>query len=183
MSEFIKLYKKIRKGDKQAFEVLFKELYKPLCAYAFNYIKQREDVEEVVQDVFFKIWMKRKDIYITTDLKSYLYKSVKNRCLVFIQHQKVKMQYAKYISDDWVNERYDVEEYVNAQELESAIGYTLNGLPDRMRQIFIMSRYENLKYQEIAWKLSVSVKTVEANISKALKIFRKNLGEFVKVST
>jgi len=181
MEDYNKVFKKIRKGDKDAFEKLFRNMYPALCGYANSMINYLLDAEEIVQDVFFNIWIKRKDIKIHTDIRSYIYTSIRNKCLVYLQHQKVKAQYVKFMKQNQNELSFDTESVMEKQEMEKIIDATLNSFPDNMRNIFVLSRYEGLKYQEIAKKLSISVKTVEANISKALKVFRRNLGEYVKI--
>jgi len=175
------IFKKIKRDDKEAFEILFKNLYSELCIFAIKYVKNLELAEEFVQDVFFKLWMNRKHINIKQNIKSYIYTSVKNKCLIYIQHQKVKTEYAKLIFNNTSGNSYNTDERIESNELEEIIEKTLDSFPDRMKNIFILSRYEGLKYQEIANKLSISVKTVEANISKALKIFKRKLGDYLNL--
>ena len=175
------IFNLIKKGDKKAFENLFRSLYSKLCAYAYRYINDIENVEDIVQDVFFTTWMKRKEIQIKQNIDSYLYTAVRNKCLMFIQHQKIRNQYYSstlYVANNSNKVNHDLVEY---KELSCIVDKTLDSFPERMREIFILSRYEGLKYNEIAQQLSLSVKTVEANITKALKIFRKQLGNYMDI--
>ena len=176
------IFKKIQRGDKKAFEYLFKSLYEELVCYAYKFMKDKDMSEEIVQDVFFKIWMKKNEIVISQNIKSYIYSALKNRCLVIIRHHKVRNEYSRYQKSKGQTFVNDVENKLESNEIENIIEKTLNSLPARMRKIFILNRYEGMKYKEIAEHLSISIKTVEANVSKALKVFRENLSEYVHSS-
>ncbi len=162
------------------FEILFKEHYTKLCLFALKYTKNEKDAEEVVQDVFYKIWEKRSVINIKTSIKSYLYISVRNKCLQNINHKKIVRIHQNYIENQG-NPRTD-SPYENLiyEESIDIFNEALNTLPDRCIEIFKLSRFEGLRYKEIAKELAVSIKTVEANISKALKTFRNYFPEYAK---
>lgn len=177
------LFEKIKKGDKKSFEVLFRDLYPALCAFARKLLNDMDSAEEVVQDVFFTIWKKRQEINVEHDLVSYIYTSVRNRCLAYLKRIKIRAEYAKYVLSEYEMEQFTVEDELRLQELEALVEKTLKALPLRTRKIFELSRFDGLKYQEIAVQLSISVKTVEVNISKALKVFRKNLKEYIPIKT
>ncbi len=162
----------------KSFERLFKKHYVQLCLYAVKYIKNEKLAEEIVQDVFYKIWEKRSFININVSLKSYLFTAVRNKCLQQINHQKVINTYNKYIENsDEKNIEGPYENLIYKETLE-IFNEALETLPKRCSEIFKLSRFEGLKYSEIANNLSVSVKTVEANISKALKTFRIYFPEY-----
>ncbi len=173
---------KIVKGDLNAFEKLFKNYYEDLCLFAYKYLKDLDLSEQIVQDVFYTFWKNRKTIAIHTSVKSYLYTATKNQCLKEIRSKKYEEQYVsqeKSIPGQYVNTPVDE---LNAKELNNLIELTLKTLPEKTRQIFTMSRYQGLKYTEIAEKLSISIKTVEARMGKALKAFRKNLTDYQQAS-
>ncbi len=172
--------RKISKGDIQLFEVLFKKYYKMLCEFGMKYLKDIDDVEEVVQDVFYQIWKNRHQLKINTSIKSYLFTAVKNNCLQKIRVQKLDIKYEKYYKTHYVNESISPADEMNAKELNAVINKALNTLPEKSRIIFKMSRYDGLKYHEIAKKLSISIKTVEANMGKALKHFRSYLKDYAE---
>lgn len=168
-------FKKIQGGNIKEFERLFRDLYEPLCRFANAFLHDSDKSEELVQDVFYRLWKEREKRKITTSIKSYLYAVTKNECLQLIQHLKVEERYKNYISL-MRNEYYaDPAKQLEYKEMNKRVEETLNSLPERCRQIFELNRYEGLKYKEIAKKLNISPKTVEANISKALKAFRINL--------
>ncbi len=174
---------KIKKGNIKAFEQLFRDLYVPLCAYANKFIDDKDKSEELVQETFYNLWKNRENLNIRISLKSYLYKSVQNSCLLTIQHEKVKEKYRLHVLNTGNTEGGKApDKLLEEKELDKNIQETMNKLPERCREIFYLNRYEGLKYREIAEKLSISQKTVEANISKALKLLRKNIGNKYGIS-
>jgi RNA polymerase sigma-70 factor (ECF subfamily) len=168
--------------DLRSFEVLFRQYYQMLCAYAFRFVNDTDTAEEIVQDLFYKLWEKRSELQINTSVKSYLFSAVHNRSLKHIEHRNVELKYRNYYlthESEIDNEPQDAH---NVVELQGIIDATLKSLPERCSRIFRLNRFEGLKYHEIAQKLSISVKTVEANMGKALKILRKNLKNYVEVA-
>lgn len=171
------ILRKIRKGDLNAFEELFHSNYPGMCSYSESLVKREDVAEEIVQDVFLNIWKNRENLKIVTSIHSYLYRSVFNNSMMYLR----KMQRETRLDIRWAEDTRtgaDPGEEMNARELDALIIYTLEGLPERTREIFSMSRYEGMKYSEIAGKLSISVKTVEANMGKALKALRDSVEEF-----
>ena len=167
----------IKNGEIKVFEALFRSLYPALCGYALKILKDADQAEEMVQEVFYVYWKRRADIIINTSLKSYLYKAVYNKCLHCIEHQNVVNKYVQHY--EYTEAGYSSpDNALQTGELYTAYKRTLNQLPERCRTIFQMSRNYGLKYHEIAEKLSISIKTVEANMGKALKAFRHSLAEY-----
>ena len=152
-----------------------------LCHFAIKYVKNLEQSEEVVQDTFYNIWKNKENLNIITSLKSYLYTAVRNNCLQVLRTRSLDIKYENYYKSHYVNESISPSDELNAKELSKVINKALNSLPERCREIFKMSRYEGLKYHEIAEKLSISIKTVEANMGKALKHFRAQLKDYAEV--
>jgi RNA polymerase sigma-70 factor (ECF subfamily) len=171
------IIRRIRKGDVHQFESLFRSSYVSLVRYAKTLIKDYDSAEEIVQDLFFRLWNDKEKIRIVTSLNGYLFRAVHNRCLHLIEHNKVIEKHAKEISYSKNENTENPSEMVQYNELQSAIVRVLERLPERCGRIFCMNRFEGLKYSEIAEKLSVSVKTVEADMGKALKEFRKAIKE------
>lgn len=168
--------------DLQSFEVLFRQYYQMLCSYAIRFVDDGDTAEEIVQDLFYRLWEKRAELQINTSVKSYLFSAVHNRCLKFIEHRNVELKYRNYYlkhESEIDSEPHDAH---SVHELQGIIDNTLNSLPERCGRIFRLNRFEGLKYHEIAQKLSISVKTVEANMGKALKLLRKNLKNYVEVA-
>jgi len=176
-----KILSRIKTGDIKQFEILFKEYYEMLCHFAQKYVKNVEQAEGVVQDTFYNIWKNKEKLNITTSLKAYLFTAVRNNCLQVLRTRSLDIKYENYYKSHYVNESISPAEELDAKELSKVINKALNSLPERCRQIFKMSRYEGLKYHEIADKLSISIKTVEANMGKALKHFRAHLKDYAEV--
>jgi RNA polymerase sigma-70 factor (ECF subfamily) len=177
-----KVLTRIKEGDIKQYELIFREYYERLCHFAMKYVKNNEQSEGVVQDTFYNIWKNHKTINITTSLKSYLYTAVRNNCLQELRTRSLDIKYENYYKSHYMNESISPVDELNAKELSGVINKALNSLPERCREIFKMSRYEGLKYHEIADKLSISIKTVEANMGKALKQFRIYLKDFAEVA-
>ena len=168
---------RIRQGDVGQFESLFRSSYVSLVKYAKTLIKDHDNAEEIVQELFFKLWKDREKIKIESSLNGYLFRSVHNSCLHYIEHHRVVERHAEEMSIRQTDSGENPSDILNYKELQARIARILEKLPERCGMIFYMSRFEGLKYTEIAEKLSVSVKTVESNMGRALKEFRKVLAE------
>lgn len=168
--------------DLPSFEAMFRQYYQMLCAYAYRFVNDADTAEEIVQELFYKLWEKKSELQINSSLKSYLYSAVHNRCLKFIEHRNVESRYRSYYLSHESEIDNEPQHSSNARELQGIIDSTLDSLPERCSRIFRLNRFEGLKYHEIAAKLSISVKTVEANMGRALKILRKNLKEYVEIA-
>jgi RNA polymerase sigma-70 factor (ECF subfamily) len=177
MNSDSEIIRRIREGDKQEFEKLFRSSYVSLVRYAKRILKDHDTAEEIVQDLFFRLWQDRGTLTIESSLNGYLFRSVHNKSLHFIEHQKVVDRHAGEIAASADETSEPVTEAIYYSELQSKVARVLERLPEKCSVIFRMSRFEGLKYNEIAEKLSVSLKTVEANMGKALKEFRKALAE------
>lgn len=158
------------------FERAFKEHFKALHAYAFTIIRDEENAEEIVQNVFFKLWEKKDQIDEITSLRAYLYRATYNDSLNFLKHNKVRAAYETYAKATG-SDRNDAVDTLSTKELQAKIDKALNELPEQCRTIFQMSRFEELKYREIAEQLNLSVKTVENQMGKALKVLREKLAD------
>ncbi|HWB25878.1 MAG TPA: RNA polymerase sigma-70 factor [Chitinophagaceae bacterium] len=165
--------------DEHTFEQVFKTYYKNLFVYAVTILQNQDTAEEIVQNVFFKLWEKKTPLPAGTQLKPYLYRAVHNESLNHIKHEKVKSRYKLYA----VKREQDVAQpasgKVAAAELEKEIRDALNELPEQCRTVFQLSRFQQLKYRQIAEELGISVKTVENQMGKALKFLRLRLAEFL----
>ena len=173
------MYLALKEGKENAFEMIFKTFYKPLCSYAHSFLSDRDEAEEVVQATFISVWEKKSIIEIQTSLKAYLYRMVRNSCLNVIKHEKVKQQHAAYEMAGGEPTHEAVAQAVLSSELEIKIYEAMKVLPEQCRIVFQLSRLEELKYAEIAEQLSISIKTVENHMGKALKIMRGQLKEYL----
>lgn len=165
----------IRRGDIGQFELLFRSSYTSLVNYAITILKDKDTAEEIVQDLFYKIWRDRKKINIMSSLNGYLFRAVYNKSMHYLEHQKVVRKHASEAKKELVINTEDPIEILKYKELHEKIAIIIGKLPERCGRIFCMSRFEGLKYAEIAEELSISIKTVEANMGKALKVFRNEL--------
>jgi len=171
------IIRRIRLGDLKQFESLFRSSYVSLVKYAKSIVRDHDTAEEIVQDLFYRIWDNRERLSIGTSLNGYLFRAVHNKCLHMLEHKKVKEKHEREIIQSRISDSTVTPDPVGYNELQEAISRVLERLPDRCGRIFCMNRFEGLKYNEIADKLAVSVKTVEADMGKALKEFRKALKE------
>ncbi|GAA4395784.1 RNA polymerase sigma-70 factor [Nibrella viscosa] len=171
----------IQQGNERVYEAVFRQHYKPLCQYGYSFLKDWDDTEEVVQSVFLTIWEKREGLEITSSLKSYLYRAVHNRCLNRIKHLAVQTEYQQHVSTD-IGQAFEAPvQSLLAGELSERLQAAIQRLPEQCRLVFTMSRFDELKYQEIADQLGISSKTVENQIGKALRILRTELSEYLAI--
>lgn len=172
---------KIRQGDRSAFSLVFVSYYTDLVMFAFTIVKTKDASEEIVQEVFVRLWDNRETIEIRSSLKSFLLKSVQNKCIDWLRHQKIKDRYAeKRLQDNTLYEN-ETESYLMYSELEQSIEKALMSMPEKISQTYSMNRFDGLTYREIADRLDVSVRTVEVRVSKALDFLREKLKDFFPV--
>jgi RNA polymerase sigma-70 factor (ECF subfamily) len=161
--------------DISGFESLFQVNYQPLCAAAYRIVQDKDIAEDIVQDVFIKVWQKRESLDISISVKAYLFKSTINQSLNHIKKvsnmNEREAQYTSEYNDD-VN---STEQIIALKETRQRIDAAIKALPQACRTVFILSRYEHLSYKEIASELDISIKTVENQMVKALKYLRKCL--------
>lgn len=171
----------LEKEDVLTFEQAFKTHFKGLHAYACTILKDEIMAEEMVQNVFCKLWEKSGDIKIKQTVSGYLYRAVYHESINYLRHQKVKATHQAHTQYQMSNNRDtgNTSGKVTMRELEEKLDKALRALPEKCRTVFQLSRFEELKYQEIADKLDISVKTVENQMGKALKLLRLNLVDFL----
>ncbi|SFH01180.1 RNA polymerase sigma-70 factor [Pedobacter insulae] len=165
--------------DDADFESLFRLHYKALLAYATVIVKDEDDAEEIVQQLFLKFWERRAQLSVQTSLKAYLYKCVYHDSLNYLKHQKVKTKYQDFTHHGMDSAYHTAADRLELTELQQQINLALNDLPEQCRTIFQMSRFEELKYREIAEELGLSTKTIENQMGKALRIMRIKLADFL----
>lgn len=174
LNDFL-ILNKIKKGDIKAFEKVFKLYYSPLCRYATSLTGRMDAAEEIVQELFYVFWKEKENLQLRHTLKSYLYASVRNRSLLYLEHQEVRNRYRENVLSEEPKGPVSPQEQLEYEELQKVVDQTIRRLPDRRQQIFRMHRFQGMKYAEIASTLSVSVKTVEAEMNKALKTLREEV--------
>ena len=161
------------------FEDVFRANYRDLCSYAVYYLKDKDEAEEAVQDVFVSLWEKREQLQITTSIRSYLFRSVYNYSMNKLKHEKVKRAYEAHHEHTAERAHNPVTGRIFGKELEKRIAQAIETLPEKCREIFMLNRFQHLKYAEIAEHLDLSVKTVENQMGKALKVLREELKEYL----
>lgn len=178
---FDHLFRKVAfQDDEQAFKELFLEFYPALCVFAMRYITQEETARDIVQDVFFKIWKERKNMDINSSFRNFLITSVRNGCTDYLRKQELENRYReKSILSDIYTSPEEPEEVYTLKELETAIGEALEKLPPNVREAFVMNRFGGMTYVAIAEKMAVSPKTIESYISRALKVLRIELRDYL----
>jgi RNA polymerase sigma-19 factor, ECF subfamily len=169
----------LSKRDEAAFEQVFKTYYRNLHAYAFTMLKDEAEAEEMVQQVFFKLWERSDHLSFSGSIAAYLYRAVHNESLNFLKHQKVKTSHQMHVAYSMKNKSEQAQPKMLKNELENKLREALNELPEQCRTVFQLSRFEDMKYKEIADKLEISVKTVENHMGKALKLLRIKLVDFL----
>lgn len=173
---------KIKEGDIKAFEEIFRRYYSPLCWYAAGITGTMESAEEIVEELFYVLWKNRAELQVLQSVKSYLYRSVRNEAVQYCEHQEVKERYrASVLKRDEPGYSSDPHCQMEYKELQALVQQILGKLPRRRRQIFEMHREKGMKYAEIATELSLSVKTVEAEMTKALRALRNEIDNYIRI--
>ena len=171
--------KGLKEGDRFVFEQIFRSYYPILCNYARGYTSDKSTAEEIVQDFFCKLWDKHDAIQINTGFSSYMRKSVINHCLNHARKLETERKFVDF--GDNLEEIHGTTDHESNNELSQLVSKALLELPERRREIFELSRFEGLKYQEIAEKLNISIKTVETQMTRSLEFMRKYLKDFITV--
>ncbi len=175
------IQKRVKDGDIREFERLFAKYYGPLCRYADKILNDMDTAEDLVQEFFYHFWKNRESFTPRLSLNGYLYRSVRNNALHHLEHLAVRKRYEEHVHGEFQNRApAPVQTDVELNDLGYLIDATLKKMPERCCRIFRMNRFEGMKYHEIAAALRISVKTVEADMGKALQMFRKSLKEYTR---
>lgn len=161
-----------------AFEKIFKEYYQDLCRYSLRFVKQEEVAEELVQDVFIKLWRKEQQLEIYSSLKAYLYTAVRNSSMNYLKSQFARQRFEEHSPAHHQLQTNSTQESMDYQELSLLVSEAVEGLPEQCRTIFEMSRSGGFSYTEIARELKISPKTVENQIGIALKKLKIHLHKY-----
>ncbi len=164
-------------GDEATFENVYKHFLRPLHVYAMAMLKDEDAAKGMVQNVFLKLWERREKLSFSGSIQAYLYGAVYNECLNNIRHQKVKVIHQQHVM--YTTKDNDAGMGIELLDLKEKLQQALNELPEKCRTVFQLSRFEELKYQEIADQLGISIKTVEAQMGKALRILRVKLVDYL----
>ncbi len=176
------LIKELKKGNKNAFEVVFKEYYSPLCVFVKKYCNDDNMAEEIVSRFFYNFYNKRKSLNINSSLRSYMFRSVKNTAINYIR-DRAKFQFEDVQGDNKID--FSITEsgldMLISKELQTKINNAVDNLPEQCKVVFVKSRFEGKKYKEIAKELNISVNTVETQMSRALRKLRVELKDYIQV--
>lgn len=173
------LIDRVKDSDQTAFKLLFLFYYPGLVLYSRQFTADQSDAEEIVQDFFVRFWQKRQQLIPTDSLKNYFFSSVKNSSLNFLKHKKIEERYIKEMSElSGHHLIYEPDLYIGS-ELQDKIKNGIESLPEKCREIFIMSRIRGVKNETIATELNISKRTVETQITKALKVLRVALKDYI----
>jgi RNA polymerase sigma-70 factor, ECF subfamily len=175
----------IKEGNIAAFEKLFKENYPHLCCYAEDFLREKEAAEEVVSEFFLKLWENKKLLDIRQTLTGYLYASIRNNCIKYLEHLKVSQKYSEYAAFTLQNidllhpdMSYPLAGLIS-KEVITEVEEAIESLPPQCGIIFKLSRFEELSYEEIAIHLHISVNTVRTQMSRALQKLRESLKDYL----
>lgn len=161
-------------NDEKAFELLFKSHYTELSFFANKFVNDLQVSEEIVSDTFTSLWEQREQLEIKTSTRAYLYRTVQNRCLNYLKHKKIESEYVNYLAKNNMLSEVPAANrnpYIE-KELQELVFKAIEDLPDKCREVFKMSRFEQLKNKEIAEHLNISPKTVERHMTIALEKMR-----------
>lgn len=165
-------------GDRESFNKIFRRFYAPLVRFCCRFVTDEDVAAEIVQDLFVKLWMNREKLSINTSFESYLLRAVRNGAITYINKERSHAEtHLKVYSEQ--TESVDPSEELQSKNLESTYQEVLATMPEKRREVFLASRFDGLKYAEIAEKLGISVKTVEAHMSAAIKQLREGLRDFI----
>ncbi|MEI7423883.1 MAG: RNA polymerase sigma-70 factor [Prolixibacteraceae bacterium] len=171
---------------KDGFRHIFQQFYQPLYHLSSHYLEDPDEAKEVVQNAFVKLWEVRQNLNEDSNIRNYLFTLVKNNCLNLLKRKQLLLKHHEKLK--WMEMHYQYQslsrmgdDYLEFNELKEKIDQAIKNLPEHCRVVFEMSRFEELKNREIAEKLGVTQKTVEAHLTRALKILRNELKDYLPV--
>jgi RNA polymerase sigma-70 factor (ECF subfamily) len=172
------LLDRLRRGDRDAFDAIFRAHYPALVGVAERVLGERAVAEEAAQDVMVELWRRRETLSVDESLRAYLFRSVRNRALNHLRHERVKQRAAPFAAGESVTHA-EATARLEEEEIGAALRAAVDALPERCREVFELSRGHGLRYAEIAGVLGISVKTVEAQMGKALRVLRERLAPWL----
>jgi RNA polymerase sigma-70 factor (ECF subfamily) len=172
------LLARLRRGDEDAFDAIFRAHYPPLVGVAEGMLRSRAVAEEVVQDVMLELWRRREGLPVEESLRAYLFRATRNRALNSLRHSRVERRGEPHAAGPTAEPARAPATLVE-EEIDTALREAVGSLPERCRDVFELSRVHGLRYAEIASTLGISVKTVEAQMGKALRILRERLAAWL----
>jgi len=171
----------IKENDQVAYTEIFLRYSKLLVAHAYRLLGDQDEANDVVQDVFLKLWQNRENLVLNTSLSSYLYIAIRNRVFNHISHQKIVAKYADSILNFMEAGHAVTDELIRAKELAIIIEQEIAALPPKMREVFLLNKREELSYKEIALKLDITDKTAKQQVYNALKNLRLKITSLMSI--
>ncbi len=171
---------RLREGNLAAFEALFRRYYEELCLFCLQYVRDPEVAEDLVQDLFVRIWEQRNTLNPQGSSRGYLFAATRNRALNYLKHKQVEQNWTAEATQVPPGESDRPDENLQYNETIDAFEKALNALPEGQRTVFLLSRRHDLTYAEIASLLGISVKTVETQMGRALRRLREDFSDFLK---
>jgi RNA polymerase sigma-70 factor, ECF subfamily len=169
----------LQQDNRSLFNQLFADYYVNLCRFAYTYVKDQDASEEIVQEMFISMWENKDKLNISTSIRAFLYTSIKNRALNYLRDEKTRKNHENEFALKQSGEMTRIIDFCEREELQHLITDAINDLPQQCQIIFKMSRDQNLTYNEIAHQLNVSPKTIENQMSIALKKLRHKLSPYL----
>jgi RNA polymerase sigma-70 factor (ECF subfamily) len=170
----------LKNSDRKVFRQIFETWYDPLLRYCSLRTGDAQEAEEIVQDIFVKLWEKRHELQINSSLRSYIFRIALNKIINHQEHLKIRLQHREYtMQSGWQNNSWS--EGFPEKEIRDLAAIAVGNMPARRRSVYELSRNEGLKYSEIAERLNISVKTVEAHLSAALQQLRVSLQDYLSL--
>lgn len=178
---------RFKNGDELAFEKIFKANYNRITGFCNQFIYDIDNAGSIAQEVFLNLWLNREKVESINGIRAFLYTFAKSGCLNYLRHRRIVSRYEdKYLQEREDDLNREILESFNLDalefsELEALIQKAINDLPEKCRQVFVMSRFDGKMNKEIADELNISVKAVEANMTRALKALRISLADYLPV--
>jgi len=178
------LVKLLKKDDMKAFDIIYKKYSRRLYGFVFRYIKQEADTEEIVQDVFIKIWKSRDKINVYTSFESFLFTIAHNATVNLLKKRAIEQKYVEHVkSIQYIEESYELTDEIHYKELKQKFQGVFNELSPRQKEIFQLSREDGLSNKEIAEKLGISVQTVKNHLVTTLSFLKSKLNNGMLISS
>lgn len=171
------LWNKVKSGDTEAYELLFRKYYPSLCLFAKRYVNDMDTAREVIQDLFIYLWEQRKELTVRQSFKSYVFRAAQYNCIRRKENDR-KTGVPMSVLPETTYEDVTFHNNLEYAELKEKIMESIDGLPEQCQKVFRLSRFDQLKYSEIALQLGISVKTVETQISKAMRMIQQSVDDF-----
>jgi RNA polymerase sigma-70 factor (ECF subfamily) len=173
---------RIQEGDEVAFEALFRAHYEALCQFVEGQVGSAEVAEDIVQNIFLNLWRRRQDWEVRTTVRAYLFGAARNESIKHRKHRQVRRRWKQEEREKETAEKPGPDDRLKHQELRRTLQKWVDELPERRRQVYLLSRRHGLTYKEIARVMEISPKTVDNQMVEALKFLRKHLGSFLSLT-